>query len=557
MRIVTTFVLQGVVGTALPFIVGHNSWSEVVILVSILGFGVCAGVLQSSLVGFSSLFPKVFNQALMTGQGVAGILAGILRISTKAAMPDKQRESAILYFGIASAFMVLCTVSYLLLLRMPFTQYHLDRNALATPTPKRKPADSWSNLDHSPTTPIDTPGGDLDSRASESPYMGPRSFPKGMSPPSAPFSSSGKSIQFELPSSASPPGSGFMLSREGRQASPANAPMTGKGDRGGLQAPLLVEEGPGASIAAGDARAASALAAAATVVPARAGHKKYGSTGGAGSGDFVVGIAHASDPSSGHGAAVLQGDPAFAEESALLAPQLSSQTGFSGPGRGRVNSNATLHNFAATPLGLKYPRGAAARTPHSGGGDGPEAEPEAILEAEGTIAYNMELMRRIWKACLAIWLCYFLTFLVFPSVVAAIPFSGSVDALQFLGSGGWWGIVLVMTFNIFDTSGRSLPALVQFLSYDTMPYFAIARLGLVLLVLAIKYNWGGSMQNDIATLVVMTFFSISNGYTTTSVMMLGPREVAQRDREVAGFVLSFFLLFGMFCGTLSALAFGS
>ncbi len=544
MRIVTTFVLQGIVGTALPFIVGHNSWSEAVILLSILGFGVCAGVLQSSLVGFSSLFPKVFNQALMTGQGVAGILAGILRISTKAAMPNAKRESAILYFGIASAFMVLCTVSYLLLLRMPFTRYHLDRNAAATPTPQRKPADSWGNLDRSPTTPMDTPGGrTVDSRASESPYTGPRSFPKSMSPSGSNLASSSKSIQFELPASASPPERGYMLSGGGRQPSPSTAPLSEKDGKRALQAPLLMDEEGG-----GDEGSQGG-----PIVPARAaGHKKYGSTGGAG-GDFVVGISHASNGSS---SAVLQGDPAFAEESALLAPQLSSQTGFSGPGRGRVNSNATLHNFAATPVGLKYPRGPAARTPHRSGA-GPEDEPDAILEAEGTVAYNLEMMRRIWKACLAIWLCYFLTFLVFPSVVAAIPFSGTVDSLQFLGSGGWWGIVLVMTFNIFDTSGRSLPALVQFLTYDTMPFFAIARLSLVLLVLAVKENWGGHMQNDIIAIVVMVFFSLSSGYTTTSVMMLGPRGVAQKDREVAGFVLSFFLLFGMFSGTLSALAFGS
>ena len=543
-------MLQGIVGTALPFIVGYNSWSEAVILVSILGFGVCAGVLQSSLVGFSSLFPKVFNQALMTGQGVAGILAGILRISTKAAMPEKQRESAILYFAIASAFMVLCTVSYLLLLRMPFTRYHLDKNASATPTPKRKPADSWSNLTRSPGAPMDTPGGGAtDSLASESPYMGPRSFPKGMSPPSVPLGSSlsGKSIQFELPQSSSPPTDGFVLSAgDGRQPSPSTAPLSGRGAAGHLQAPLLMEEDRQGG--ASDARA---------VVPVRGGsaHKKAGK-GKDGSGDFVVGISHASGGGGSSGAAVLQGDPAFAEESALLAPQLSSKAGFSGPGRGRGMSNASLHNFAATPVGLKYPKGPSARTP-ARGADGPEDEPDAIEEAEGSWAYNMELMRRIWKACLAIWLCYFLTFLVFPSVVAAIPFSGTVDSLQFLGDGGWWGIVLVMTFNIFDTSGRSLPALVQFLNYDTMPYFAIARLALVLLVLSVKDNWGGHMQNDIIAIVVMMFFSVSNGYTTTSVMMLGPREVAQRDREVAGFVLSFFLLFGMFSGTLSALAFGN
>jgi hypothetical protein len=45
--------------------------------------GVATAVLQSSVFGFASMFPPIYSQAVMSGQGFAGIIASVLRIVTK------------------------------------------------------------------------------------------------------------------------------------------------------------------------------------------------------------------------------------------------------------------------------------------------------------------------------------------------------------------------------------------------------------------------------------------------------------------------------------------
>ncbi len=44
--------------------------------------GVATAVLQSSIFGFASMFPPIYSQAVMSGQGFAGIVASVLRIVT-------------------------------------------------------------------------------------------------------------------------------------------------------------------------------------------------------------------------------------------------------------------------------------------------------------------------------------------------------------------------------------------------------------------------------------------------------------------------------------------
>lgn len=89
-------------------------------LVFIIGLG--TAVLQSSLFGFASQFPPIFNQAMMAGQGIAGIVASVLRIITKGSLDSKLTDSALLYFALVTVVMVACIVFYVSLLRMDFTK---------------------------------------------------------------------------------------------------------------------------------------------------------------------------------------------------------------------------------------------------------------------------------------------------------------------------------------------------------------------------------------------------------------------------------------------------
>ena len=86
----------------------------------VIGLG--TAVLQSSLFGFASQFPPIFNQSLMAGQGIAGIVASVLRIFTKGVMNTELTNSALLYFALVTVVMTACIIGYVVLLRMPFTK---------------------------------------------------------------------------------------------------------------------------------------------------------------------------------------------------------------------------------------------------------------------------------------------------------------------------------------------------------------------------------------------------------------------------------------------------
>jgi len=121
-RILTSFVGMAVALVLLPF---YAHYGIMVTIGAVLWIGVCTSVLQPSLFGLSSLYPQIYNTGLMSGQGIAGILASVLRIATKIALPDRHKESAIIYFITASASLAVCCGCYVWLVSMPFSRRYL------------------------------------------------------------------------------------------------------------------------------------------------------------------------------------------------------------------------------------------------------------------------------------------------------------------------------------------------------------------------------------------------------------------------------------------------
>ena len=152
--------------------------------------GVATAVLQSSIFGFASMFPPIYSQAVMSGQGFAGIVASVLRIVTlvcgvfppcppcrdgrglwtqgwngggmwgaqhstvqvpsptlcdvcvarvpvtvvwQAAIPSATTAAALVYFILGCSVMVLCVFGYLALLRSDFAKHHLKKGSRVQP----------------------------------------------------------------------------------------------------------------------------------------------------------------------------------------------------------------------------------------------------------------------------------------------------------------------------------------------------------------------------------------------------------------------------------------
>ena len=151
-RILWSFALVGVVLILMPFLAHYSKF--VVLGLTVL-LGVATAVLQPSLFGFTSQLPGIYSQGVMAGQGVAGIMASVLRIVTKASLPGKGRESATIYFMLAASSIVACIAGFIFLVRMDFTKYYLRRSGHADHRDDRVPLvdDEGGRNSSSPSTP--------------------------------------------------------------------------------------------------------------------------------------------------------------------------------------------------------------------------------------------------------------------------------------------------------------------------------------------------------------------------------------------------------------------
>ncbi|KAI4348300.1 hypothetical protein L6164_009036 [Bauhinia variegata] len=92
--------------------------------------GLGDGLVAGSLIGSAAKLPKEYMQAVFAGSASSGILISILRILTKASLPQTPKglqTSAHLYFIVASILLILCIVSCNLLDKLPVMQQNQQR----------------------------------------------------------------------------------------------------------------------------------------------------------------------------------------------------------------------------------------------------------------------------------------------------------------------------------------------------------------------------------------------------------------------------------------------
>ena len=125
-RILISLVLQAAIMLTMPILSKYNIWIPLSLMFM---NGLCTMVLQSSLFGLASHFPPIYNQAIMGGQGWAGVIAcasQIIVLASSASSSDDNSSSnttaAIAYFVFAALVMIGCAVSYIFLLRIPYSR---------------------------------------------------------------------------------------------------------------------------------------------------------------------------------------------------------------------------------------------------------------------------------------------------------------------------------------------------------------------------------------------------------------------------------------------------
>lgn len=106
---------------------GRTSWAYSVMVVSVVICGFADGLIGGSLVGSAGKLPKQYMQAVFAGTASSGVLVSILRIITKASLPQTPqglRLSSHLYFLSSTVILVACIVCCNLLPKLNVMQQH-------------------------------------------------------------------------------------------------------------------------------------------------------------------------------------------------------------------------------------------------------------------------------------------------------------------------------------------------------------------------------------------------------------------------------------------------
>eukprot|EP01132_Coremiostelium_polycephalum_P004757 gene4757-5936_t len=99
--------------------------------------GCLSSLLFGSVLGLVALFPLDYTGSVMSGCGVAGVIASVLRIITKVSMPaDALQKSCFLYFFLAGGLLMICLGCFIILLQLPITKYYLANYELSKLTSK-------------------------------------------------------------------------------------------------------------------------------------------------------------------------------------------------------------------------------------------------------------------------------------------------------------------------------------------------------------------------------------------------------------------------------------
>ncbi|GLU09683.1 hypothetical protein SLE2022_265300 [Rubroshorea leprosula] len=98
-----------------------------VTVAAVLICGLADGLIGGSLIGSAGKLPKQYMQAIFAGTASSGLLVSILRIITKASVPQTPRglrTSSHFYFIVSTTILLCCTLCSNLLYKLPVMQQH-------------------------------------------------------------------------------------------------------------------------------------------------------------------------------------------------------------------------------------------------------------------------------------------------------------------------------------------------------------------------------------------------------------------------------------------------
>ncbi|EYB85904.1 hypothetical protein Y032_0288g1466 [Ancylostoma ceylanicum] len=100
-----------------------RNWFYIVTLIIIMLMNLCNGVYQNSIYGVVADFPENYPNSLIIGNNLCGIFTSVMSIFTTVVSPDSIMLNALLYFCISLAILVICGLSLIVLVKLPYYRH--------------------------------------------------------------------------------------------------------------------------------------------------------------------------------------------------------------------------------------------------------------------------------------------------------------------------------------------------------------------------------------------------------------------------------------------------
>jgi hypothetical protein len=158
----------------------------------------------------------------------------------------------------------------------------------------------------------------------------------------------------------------------------------------------------------------------------------------------------------------------------------------------------------------------------------------------------------IWSPGLAVMLNFFVTIMIFPSIVVHISSVGECHSKERIYNDLFVPCLFVL-YNVADFVGRGLSEYLESacITPDTIWVAAMARGAFVPLMLTCNVRYSSLpvlFPGDGWVFLFLTLFGISNGYIATKAMTWGPAMVHKDKAQLAGTIMVCCLSFGLLCG---------
>ena len=156
----------------------------------------------------------------------------------------------------------------------------------------------------------------------------------------------------------------------------------------------------------------------------------------------------------------------------------------------------------------------------------------------------------LWQYSTLVFICYTVTFCMFPTGIIAVEAKGIAYA--------WFAVLMLLTFNIFDFIGRNIPN--YFLAKSALLWVIVLCRCIFLVTFMLvdtkqPPSWLFGWDATWFKFLNVALYAVTNGFSSTCCMILGPAQVKDEWKDRAGSIMSTSLVWGIVAGAVLAFAF--